>query len=263
MSVTLSNSDTKKATKDAFIARCAKGVFSKKGMTILCVVVVLGFCLYDFVILPKLDVLGATDAETKMSLPGDSAIPGEEPYWLMTVATTVNAPPEKIFPYFLQAGQDMAGFYSFDWLERSIGFGIHNTYTIEPKWQGTKAGDFCTFTQHGMGMRIVSITPNRNILMVTNGLDRNHPLPQGKWELLWTPLFSPAKGDYVAWNWDFNLFPQPDGTTRVIVRCKHTSKGNPLARFAFKHAWALPSDIMDIEMLRRVKMLAEGTYPLH
>jgi len=262
MGTTLNNSGTSNTTQNAIVMRRAKKIFTRKGMAILCVVVALAFCLYDFVILPKLDVWGATDAETKMSLPGDSHIPGE-PYWQMTVATTVKAPPEKIFPYFLQAGQDKAGFYSFDWLERSIGFGIHNTYTVEPKWQGTKAGDFCTFIQQGMGMRIVSVTPNRNILMVTNGLERNHPLPPGKWELLWTPLFPPTKGDYVAWNWDFNLFPQPDGTTRVIVRCKHTSKGNPIARFAFKHAWALPSDIMDIEMLRRVKMLAERTYSVH
>lgn len=255
----MSITNNKSETKSSPIARCAKGVFSKKGMAVLCAVVVLGFCLYDFVILPRLDVWGATPAEIAMSLPGDSLVPGE-PYWQMTVATTVNASPEKIFPYFVQAGQDKAGFYSFDWLERLIGFGIHNKYTIEPKWQDTKAGDFCTFTQQGMGMRIVSVTPNRNILMLSNGLDRNHPLPEGKWELLWTPAFSPSKGDYVAWNWDFNLFPQPDGTTRVVVRCKHTSKGNALARFAFKHAWALPSDIMDIEMLRRVKLLAEGKY---
>ena len=247
--------------KPGVVKRCGKALFSKKGIAALFCLLVLVIAAINLLILPILDRWGATPQEVKMSLPGDALVPGE-PYWQMTVATTVNAPPEKIFPYFLQAGQDKAGFYSFDWLERMIGFGIHNRYTVEPKWQDTKAGDFCTFTQQGMGMRIVNITPNRNLLMLTDGLDRNHPLPPGKWELLWTPVFNPAKGEYVAWNWDFNLIPQPNGTTRVIVRCKHASKGNALARFAFKNAWALPSDIMDIEMLRRVKKLAEGTYPI-
>lgn len=162
----------------------------------------------------------------------------------------------------MQAGQDQAGFYSFDRLESGLGFGIHNTYTIEQKWQGRKAGDFCAFHKSGMGMRIHSVTPNRNLIMITNGLEPNHPLPPGKWEMLLAPLFPPGKGDYVAWNWDFNLFPMADGRTRVVVRCLASSKGNPLSKFIFKHAFALPSDVMDIEMLRRVKMLAEGTYPL-
>ena len=262
MSTTLTPPTVKAEKKRGITRRCLTFFISWKGAVAALAAIVVVLCLINLVILPVLDHLCATREEAKMALPGDSWVPGE-PYWQMTVATTIKAPPEKIFPYFLQAGQDKAGFYSFDWLERLIGFGIYNTYTIEPKWQGTKAGDFCTFTQQGMGMRIVSITPNRNLLMVTNGLDRNHLLPPGKWELLWTPVFDPAKGNYVAWNWDFNLFPQPDGTTRVIVRCKHTSRGNWLARLIFKSAWAVPSDIMDIEMLRRVKALSEGTYPLH
>lgn len=256
MSVT-NNSTNRKS----YLARCARRVFSKKGMAALCAIAVLGFCLYDFVILPRLDVWGATPEEIAMPLPGDSLIPGT-PMWKMTVATTIDAPPEKIFPYFVQAGQDKAGFYSFDWLERFFGFGIRNTYTIEPKWQNLKAGDFCTFHKAGMGMRIHSVTPNRNITMITNGLEPNHPLPEGKWEMLLTPLFPREKGDYVAWNWDFNLFPQPDGKTRVVVRCFANAKGNPLSKFFFKHAFALPSDIMDIEMLRRVKLLAEGKYKI-
>jgi hypothetical protein len=262
MSATITRPPTKAAAKQGRLSRCLRALFTKKGIATLCVVIVVVFCIYDFLILPRLDVWGATPQEVAMALPGDSIVPGE-PYWQMTVAITIKAPPEKIFPYLLQAGQDKAGFYSFDWLERACGFGIHNTYTIQQKWQDTKAGDFCTFTQQGMGMRIHSVTPNRNLLMITNGLDRNHPLPAGKWELLWTPLFNPDKGEYLAWNWDFNLFPQADGSTRVIVRCKHTSKGNRIARFAFKQAFALPSDVMDIEMLQRLKALAEGTYPVN
>ncbi len=261
MSVTLTASETIQAAKPGLMRRCAKSLFSKKGMAILGVVVVVVFCLYDFVILPRLDVWGATPQETAMSLPGDSAVPGET-MWMMTVATTIQAPPEKIFPYFLQMGQDKGGFYSADWLERAFGFGIRNTYTIEPKWQTTKAGDFCTFHKAGMGMRIQSVTPNRNLLMVTNGLEPNHPLPEGKWEMPLQPIFPPAKGEFVAWNWDFNLFPQDNGSTRVIVRCRATGKGNAVKKFFAKHAFALPSDIMDIEMLRRVKLLSEGSYPL-
>jgi len=259
MSATIAPPPLKSTAKQGRLSRCLHALFTRKGIAALCLALLIVFCVYDFLILPRLDVWGATPQEVAMTLPGDALIPGT-PMWKMTVATTISAPPEKIFPYFLQAGQDKAGFYSADWLERACGFGIHNTYTIEPKWQETKPGDFCTFHKAGMGMRIQSVTPNRELVMITNGLEPNHPLPPGKWEMLMTPLFPPSKGDYVAWNWDFNLFPQPDGSTRVVVRCLASSKGTILSKFIFKHGFALPSDIMDIEMLRRVKLLAEGRY---
>ncbi len=228
----------------------------------ICSIFIIGFCLYNFLILPQLDVWGATPEEIAMSLPGDSIVPGIA-IWQMTVAKTIDAPPEKIFPYFIQAGQDKAGFYSFDRLERFFGFGIHNTYTINPEWQDLKAGDFCTFHKSGMGMRIHEVIKNKRITMITNGLDADHSLPEGKWEMLLQPLFPRGKGHYIAWNWDFNLFPLDSGKTRVVVRCKASAKGGLFAKFFFKHAFALPSDIMDIEMLRRVKKLAEGTYSLN
>lgn len=232
-----------------------KKVLSSLGLVFLV------FSCYNWVLLPTLDTWGATPEEIVMPLPGDDLVPGE-PIWQMTVAKTINAPAEKIFPYFLQASQDKAGFYSFDWLERLFGFGIYNTYTIKPEWQTTKAGDFSTFHQAGMGMRVHEVIPNERLTMITNGLEQNHPLPKGKWEMFMNPLFPSEKGHYIAWNWDFNLFPQPDGSTRVVVRCKASAKGNPVSVFIFKHAFAFVSDVMDIEMLRRVKMLAEGTYPL-
>lgn len=244
------------------VRRLIRSVCTLKSCVILCASALLLFLIYDFLLLPRLDTWGATPDEVAMSLPGDALVPGAGP-WQMTVATTIKAPPEKIFPYFAQMGQDRAGFYSFDWLERAFGFGIRNTYTIEEKWQHPKAGDFCTFHKAGMGMRIVDVTPNRHLALVTNGLEPNHPLPQGKWEMLLQPLFPPSHGDYVAWNWDFNLFPQADGSTRVVVRCRTGMKGNRLAIFFAKHAFAIPSDIMDIEMLRRVKALSENRYPLH
>lgn len=236
-----------------------KGLGWKINVGIVLVALLVAFSLYNFALLPVLDVWGATPEEIAMVLPGDDLVPGE-PVWQMTVATNIDAPPEKIFPYFVQAGQDKAGFYSFDWLESALGFGIKNTYTINPEWQDLKPGDFCRFHQAGMGMRIHEVVPNRRITMITNGLEQNHPIPEGTWEMFWNPLFDRAKGHYVAWNWDFNLFPQGDGKTRVVVRCKFSAKGSPVSIFLFKHFFALPSDIMDIEMLRRVKKLAEGTY---
>ncbi|WP_213992136.1 hypothetical protein [Sodalis sp. dw_96] len=246
--------------RGSFFKRFIRSVFSIKGAVMLCAAIVLVFSLYDFVILPRLDVWGATPGEIAMPLPGDALIPGN-PVWKMNVAITIDATPEKIFPYFVQVGQDRGGFYSFDWLERFFGFGIYNTYTIQPQWQHLKAGDFVTFHKSGMGMRVHQVIPNRNITMITNGLEPNHPLPQGKWEMLLTPLFPREKGDYVAWNWDFNLFPLPDGKTRIVVRCLASAKGNALSIFFFKHAFALPSDVMDIEMLKRVKGLAEENHP--
>lgn len=219
------------------------------------------FWLYDLLILPKLDGWGATPEEQVRPLPGDALVPGDE-FWRMTVATTIEAPPEKIYPYFVQMGQDRAGFYSFDLLERALGFGITNTYRIRPEWQDRKPGDFITFHKSGMGMRLARMDPPRSLTLVTNGAEPSQSLPPGKWEMLLPLLFDRSQGEFVAWNWDFNLLPQANGSTRLIVRCIAAGKGSAFATFFGKHAFALPSDIMDIEMLRRVKALAEGRYPV-
>ena len=62
---------------------------------------------------------GSTPAELAMALPGDR--PDRDPAFEIQHAVTVDAPPEQVWRWLVQLGQDRAGFYSYDWLERAAG----------------------------------------------------------------------------------------------------------------------------------------------
>ncbi|MCD8212529.1 MAG: hypothetical protein LUC34_00445 [Campylobacter sp.] len=225
------------------------------------VLLLLAFTCYNAFILPYAYTWGANKQEINMQLHGDKYVPDEPSWQVMTNAITINAPVETVFKYFVQMGQDKGGFYSFDWLERLFGFEIYNTYIIKPQWQNLQAGDFVTFHPSGMGMRVQEFEPNDHITLVTNGLVRDFRLPEGKWEMFLDFAFDKDKGEYAAWNWDFNFIPLENGTkTRVLIRWKVKTQGGAVKTFLAKHFFSLPSCIMNIEMLKRVKALSEGTY---
>lgn len=82
---------------------------------------------------------GSTAAEQQMVLPGDELHPNRTGQ--STQAITINAPPDVVWQWLVQVGQDRAGFYSYTWLENLIGADIHNEDEIHPEWQHLAAGD--------------------------------------------------------------------------------------------------------------------------
>ena len=90
---------------------------------------------------------GSTPEELAMALPGDA--PGRDPADQIQHAVTIDAPPDAVWPWLVQLGQDRAGFYSYDWLERAFGVDVHNVAEIRPEWQDAKAGELVRATQPG------------------------------------------------------------------------------------------------------------------
>jgi hypothetical protein len=88
---------------------------------------------------------GATPAEQQRPLPGDELRPaGARPPAggrASTLALTIDAPPEAIWPWLVQVGQDRGGFYSYTWLENLLGADIHNADTLHGEWQQLAVGD--------------------------------------------------------------------------------------------------------------------------
>ncbi len=95
--------------------------------------------IYWFGIHPWVANWGSTAAERQMALPGDALHTPDVGY--TTQAITINAPPETIWQWLVQIGQDRAGFYSYTWLENLLGVDIHNTNEIRPEWQHIAVGD--------------------------------------------------------------------------------------------------------------------------
>lgn len=229
--------------------------FKKRTAVIVLISVTILLLGYTYVLSPWLLTWGTTDAELAMDLPGDRFV--LQPKILMTQAITVDVLPQKVWPWIVQMGQDRAGFCSYERLERLFGFGIHNTYRITPQWQNLQAGDFVKFHQNGIGMQVVSVEKEKNILMLT---DSRKPMKgePGKKELI-LPL---PEGMYTVWDWDFNLLPLPGGKTRLIVRAyANWSFSNSILKGMLRFVIGFPSSIMQRKMLQEIKQCSEGTHP--
>lgn len=176
---------------------------------------------------------GSQTSEHAIPLPGDR--PDRNPALEIQHAVTVNAPPEQVWPWLVQLGQDRAGFYSYDWLERAFGVDIRNTTDIRPEWQSRQAGDRVRATQDSylggllgsdLGWTVMEVVPNRAMVLQYWGA--------------------------------FVLEPTADGKTRFIIRTKVGDAQTPawvasLDMIAFE----LPHFIMERRMMLRIKSLAE------
>ena len=102
-------------------------------------VILAAIASYTFLARPWFLQWGAPGKDQTRPLLGDDA-------WIGGVVTgtravTIEAPPEKVWPWLVQIGQDRAGFYSYAWLENLVFADIHNTFEIRPAWQGREAKD--------------------------------------------------------------------------------------------------------------------------
>ena len=115
---------------------------------------------------------GTTRSEQQMVLIGDP--PLGESHYRIDHAITIAAPVDSVWPWLVQLGQDKAGFYSYDWLERAFGADIHNANRVVPSWQQLQPGDFIRVVQpsylggllgKNVGWRVTQIEPGRAIVL--------------------------------------------------------------------------------------------------
>lgn len=144
---------------------------------------VLGLVGYDALLRPALLDWGATDAERRMSLPGDEIV--QEVMSHHTRAVTIDAPPAAIWPWLVQIGDRRAGFYSYDWVERYVFPGTvhyvdgrHSATRIHPELQRIELGERINTGSIG-SVRIGS---------PVTVLEPDHALVIGTWAFVLLPL---------------------------------------------------------------------------
>jgi hypothetical protein len=177
---------------------------------------------------------GTTAAERAMPLPGDEVVPDAR--YRMDHAISIAAPPDSVWPWLAQIGQDRGGFYSYDWLERAFGDHVRNANRLYPEWQERRAGELVRAVQPGylgifddeLGWRILQFDPPRALVLEGWGA--------------------------------FVVRPQPDGTTRLHVRLR--GEGRPsFVGVALAPAGLLVFEpahfIMERGMLRGIRARAE------
>lgn len=115
---------------------------------------------------------GATRSEQQMVLVGDP--PLGESHYRIDHAVTIRAPVDSVWPWLAQIGQDRAGFYSYDWLERVFGAQIRNADMVVPEWQNRKVGDLVRAVQPNylgglfgreLGFEVKQIEPGRALIL--------------------------------------------------------------------------------------------------
>ena len=176
---------------------------------------------------------GSTREELALSLPGDD--PTHHPALSLQHAVTIDAPPQAVWPWLVQLGQDRAGFYSYDWLERAFGADIHNVFEVHPEWQQRRVGDHVPATQ-----------PN-----YLGGLFGSRPG--------WTVAAVDAPRALVLDQWGaFVLMPTEDGGTRFIIRSTFSRPTYPVWAAGIDFlTFELPHFIMQRRMMLTIKALAE------
>ena len=146
---------------------------------------------------------GATPDETTRAYPGDELVP--DPDGGATMATTLPAPPEKVWPWLVQMGGDRGGWYSWDWLDND---GKPSADRIVPEWQSLEEGQHLYRVPNGPSWWTVAVLePNRTLVLV-------------ELRVRTTSIRGPAGLGHMDGIWGFHLRPAPGGRTRLVARTR-------------------------------------------
>jgi hypothetical protein len=96
--------------------------------------------LYWFPIRGWMSRWGATPSDLSRVMAGDSLL--ADPTYSYTMAVSIKAPPEDIWPWLVQIGYQRGGLYSYDWLDQLFGYLDRPSATrILPEFQHLAVGD--------------------------------------------------------------------------------------------------------------------------
>lgn len=209
---------------------------------------------------------GATDVESRATLPGDEVIP--HPAVQTTHAVTINARPEVIWPWLVQMGYYRAGWYTDPaWWDRPIdrylrwlarreaersGAGHRDWPSAErimPQYQDLRAGDTVLDGPPGTAFFTVTTLAPARALVLHSTTHLGYVLPSA---LQRTPA-----GLHGAFTWAFVLDREDGDATRLILRTRAVA--GPRAWAVFLPVVWLMDYFTTRRLLHGIKRRAEGT----
>jgi len=206
--------------------------------------------VYGAWVRPRLMRWGATDEEVTGPYPGaDLVSDGERG---ATMAVTIDAAPDQVWPWLVQLGGGRAGWYSWDHLDNA---GRPSAQTVHPEWQDIAVGDYIKYwtRRHGLvdAWQVAALEPNRFLglrgLSDLRGrsLDPKQPRPSA----------------YTEGLWGFLLTELPAGRTRLVIGGYQALRPRWLGRFL--DYWLYPPVvwIMQARMLAVLKRNVERAAP--
>jgi len=186
---------------------------------------------------PRLWRWGATDEEVSGPFPGAELVPEGERG--TTMAVTIDAPPDQVWPWLIQMGGDRGGWYSWDRLDNG---GRPSAREIHPEWQHLVPGEYVKYWRRGGAVdawEVAALEPNRFLglrgLTDLRGrnLDPGHPRPSG----------------YIEGLWGFRLTEVSGGRTRLVIGGYQAIRPRWLGRFISYWLYVPVTWIMQARML--------------
>ena len=150
--------------------------------------------LYWFPVRRWMNRWGATPSDLARVMAGDALLPR----WTYsgTLAVIVHAPPEDIWPWLVQIGYQRGGLYSYDWLDRLVGYlDRPSADRILPEFQHLAVGDEIPMGR-GPNWPVAVVEPNRALVLDMRNL-----------------------GGF-DWVWQFGLYPLDERRTQLVSRSR-------------------------------------------
>jgi hypothetical protein len=173
---------------------------------------------------------GVDPDESALELPGDDLVP--DALSSDTRGITIEAAPERVWPWLVQMGYGRGGWYSIDQLDMRG----RSAERIVEAWQGLAVGDVLPTHPDG-GFQVKTLEPNRALVLYADS-STMQPLAEADREAVPAGLaasgafLSATPGDFRA-SWSFVLEPLGTHRTRLIERVRYWgAEGTPATKAA-------------------------------
>jgi hypothetical protein len=183
--------------------------------------------------------LGAAPDDAIRALPGDDLL--DRVRFARTHGVTIEAPPERVWPWLVQMGAGRGGWYTIDRLDNG---GVPSVSEIIPALQHLAVGD------------VLPAVPDDPIGFAVLRLQPQHALVIGSPSLLPWPRVVAAGAPPWTMTWAFVLDRIGDGATRLTVRVR--AAYDPSLKVALARGLLAPAhEVMERTQLRNLKRRAE------
>ena len=173
-----------------------------KSILIIVFIALLQLSTYDLFLKPIITTWGASEQEVFMSMAGDDKA--------LTITSTrailINSSKSDVWKWLIQLGADRGGFYSYEFIEKSMGYETRHQDLIKPEFKKIAVGD-----------------------LIRGSIDEKHSIIPYNFRVLYVK----PEETFVLDKWGTFLLKEVNSRqTRLIIRSQEAENSNPWLKAA-------------------------------